>query len=144
MKGRLAWSNDVSKFDTFNRIWHYFDKSKNVKGLSKSKGLLKEIEGVGKDKRSQVQNQDFLFRKMCKELLENILFPTCIFFQKWERNYLFSHHFSDPKLTKKWIFIIGVSIFCIICTLKLSKKIYCFLYIIHMGIDLGKKSVYVD
>jgi len=29
-----------------------------------------------------VQNQDFLIKKMCKKLLENILFPTSIFFQK--------------------------------------------------------------
>jgi len=48
---------------------------------------------------AQVQNQVFLFKKMCKKLLENITFPTCIFVQKWIWNYLFPCHFSDPKLT---------------------------------------------
>ena len=45
---------------------------------------------------AQVQNQDFLFKKMCKKLLENILFPTCIFFSKMSKKLLIFSSFFRP------------------------------------------------
>jgi len=44
-----------------------------------------------------VQNQDFLFKKMCKKLLENISFPTCIFFSKMGKKLFIFLSFFRPK-----------------------------------------------
>ena len=50
---------------------------------------------------TQVQNQDFLFKKMCEKLLENILFPTSIFFSKMSKKLFIFLSFFRPKIIIK-------------------------------------------